>query len=123
MLPPLRTIVIRPKKNRRTYIYANTGWMGMPGTGMKTMTPQQWNKWSAKRDMKFPMRPNASSGLSRNTDSAALVEPELDTPGLPLNDLLAPLPNPVPHDREVLSRDALRSAVRDLIVEHMSWSP
>jgi hypothetical protein len=60
MAPPLRSIIMRPKRNRTTYVYANTGYMGMPGTRMKTMTPAQWNKYVAKRDMKIVMRPNAS---------------------------------------------------------------
>jgi hypothetical protein len=85
MAPPLRSIVMRLKRNRKTYVYANTGYMGMPGTGMKTMTPAQWNKYVAKRDMKIVMRPNASSRPSRNTDNAALAGPELDIPGIPVN--------------------------------------
>jgi hypothetical protein len=190
MAPPLRSIVIRPRRNRKTYVFANTGYMGMPGTGMKTMTPGQWRKWSAKRDMKIVMRPNASSGPSRsravneatrprrgksgrdeagrgatrqagigralptgwsgrdevgrgppgprlvpgpaprsqlydsrNTDNAAFAGPELDIPGIPVNDLLAALPKPAQDARDVLTRDGLRAAVRDIIVERMSQSP
>jgi hypothetical protein len=120
MAPPLRSIVHRPKRNRTTYVYANTGYMGMPGTGMKTMTPGQWIKWSAKRDMKIVMRPNASSGPSRNTDNVAFAGPELDIPGIPVNDVLAALPKPAQDARDVLTRDGLRAAVRDIIVERMS---
>jgi hypothetical protein len=75
MAPPLRSIVIRPKKKKKTYVFAKTGHLGMPGTGMKTMTLEQWRKWSAKRDMKIVMRPNASSRLSRIPAMRALVDP------------------------------------------------
>jgi hypothetical protein len=75
MAPPLRSIVICPKKKKKTYVFAKTGYLGMPGTGMKTMTPEQWRKWSANTDMKIVMRPNASSRLSRIPAMRALVDP------------------------------------------------
>jgi hypothetical protein len=50
---------MRPKKQK--HVFAITGYLGIPGTGMKTMTIEQFRKCADKRAMKMLMRLNASS--------------------------------------------------------------
>jgi hypothetical protein len=72
MAPPIkapsRSIVMRPKKQK--HVFAITGYLGIPGTGMKIMTIEQLRKCADKRAMKMVMRLNASSrpSLCRDTE-------------------------------------------------------
>jgi hypothetical protein len=50
---------MRPKKQK--HVFAITGYLGTPGTGMKPMTIEQFRKCADKKAMNMLMRLNASS--------------------------------------------------------------
>jgi hypothetical protein len=71
---PPRIHVSGPKK--RKILIATTGYAGMRGTKMRTMTHQQAKKWVDGRAMDIVMRPNAPR--LRNAASLEFADPELD---------------------------------------------